>query len=101
MKKASWQETDEQLWQGEPPKVDVQYDERYGFLLVVVLRVNARNTRLREHQIMSRFLTVLQDEGVLLTPEEEERAAREEQQEGEEEAEEQQAAGAATLKKAL
>lgn len=65
-KKATWVETDRVLWQGEPPRVDVQYDERYGFMLVVVLRVNARNTSLQEHQLMSRFLGIMQQQGIML-----------------------------------
>lgn len=36
--KASWLETDQKLWGGEPPKIDMQYDTNYSFLLVVVIR---------------------------------------------------------------
>ena len=39
MRKFVWTETDHILWRGEPPKIEVTFDETFGFLLVVNFQV--------------------------------------------------------------
>jgi WD repeat-containing protein 35 len=66
LKKATWQETDKVKWQGEPPKIEAQYNETYGFLLAVTFSVNARNTELDEGGLLGRFIEDMRSEGILV-----------------------------------
>ena len=65
LRKTSWRETDCILWQGEAPRIDIQYDERYGFLLNFVIGVNARNTKLGDQELVGKFLSIMEAAGVL------------------------------------
>jgi hypothetical protein len=58
IRKASWQEEDEKLWEGEAPKLNVQYDELYGFMLNVIIMVNQRNTKLKDDQLLERCVII-------------------------------------------
>merc|ERR1711939_1268179 len=55
MKKVSWQEEDKNLWKGPPPKIEIQYDERYGFLLVVFFALDKKRSKLDENGLMAVF----------------------------------------------
>ena len=48
LKKCAFMETDTKLWKGEPPKVEMAWNDTYGFLLVTTLSVNGRNTELTD-----------------------------------------------------
>ena len=65
LKKAAWQETDSKKWAGEPPKIEVQWNETYGFLLGVTFGVNTRNTTLDEEGLLKRFMEDLRSAGVV------------------------------------
>lgn len=58
-KKTVWLEEDRVRWKGEPPKVEVLYDETNAFLLVVLFQVNMRNTEAAEDDLMDIFLDLL------------------------------------------
>jgi hypothetical protein len=40
LKKCAFSETDAVLWQGEPPKIELSWNNTYGFLLVATVGVN-------------------------------------------------------------
>ena len=42
LKKCAFSETDAVLWQGEPPKIELSWNNTYGFLLVATVGVNGR-----------------------------------------------------------
>ena len=65
LKKAAWNEEDKVLWDGEPPKLEVQYNQTYGFLLAVTFSVNKRRTNLDEGGLLSRFMEEMKSHGVI------------------------------------
>ena len=65
-KKTSWLETDAALWKGEPPKIEVLYDETNEFLLLVLFQVNMRNTAVKENEILDIFMEQLRSHKVLV-----------------------------------
>ena len=66
IRKASWQETDSFKWEGEAPKIEIQYDALHQFMLNVVIRLNARNTPLTDQQIRDRFVEIMEEKEVML-----------------------------------
>ena len=48
LKKCAYFELDKKLWQGECPKIELQWNETFGFLLLATISVNGRNTNLDE-----------------------------------------------------
>lgn len=65
IRKASWQEVDTKFWGGEAPKLDIQWDALYSFMLAVVIRLNKRHTTLDDVQLIERFIQLLSDNEVL------------------------------------
>lgn len=66
-RKSTWVETDSVRWRGEPPKIEIQFDQTYGFLLVCLFQVNARNSNLSENELLDVFFTDLMAHEVLLS----------------------------------
>jgi len=58
-KKTSWIESDTVLWRGEPPKIEVLYDETNEFLLLVLFQVNMKNTQAEEGDFINIFFDIL------------------------------------------
>lgn len=56
LKKATWRELDSYKWGGTPPKIEVQWNETFGFLLGVTFSVNVRKTELSEEDFLPRFI---------------------------------------------
>jgi len=65
--KCSWIEADEDLWCGMPPKIELQLDQKNGFLLQVIFHVNERKTDLNplEDELCRIFFKQLEEAGVL------------------------------------
>eukprot|EP00937_MAST-01D_sp_MAST-1D-sp2_P002067 g2067.t1 len=67
VQKVSWFEQDEALWQGQPPRVELQVDTKHAFLLALTFRVNERKTRLEplEDELCRILFGLLAEAGVL------------------------------------
>jgi len=65
IRKASWQETDTKFWCGEAPKIDIQWDGLYSFMLAIVLRLNKRHTSLGDVELVEKFLQMLTEYDIL------------------------------------
>ncbi len=63
--KVAWQETDDALWGGSAPRVELLYDERHAFLLKVYLQVDKNRKHLSRDALKARFLEHLRAAGVL------------------------------------
>lgn len=48
LKKCAYFEVDKKMWQGECPKIELQWNQTYGFLLIATISLNSRNTSLDE-----------------------------------------------------
>ena len=72
IKKSMWVEEDEKYWKGEPPKIEIQYDEAYAFLLAVIIGVNSRNTELNQKQLIDKFHAVMNKAEVYTNEEDDE-----------------------------
>merc|ERR1711871_1429791 len=64
LKKMAWTETDSSIWEGATPDIEVLYDDKYGFLLIVFFQINSKRTTLREKGLMRIFTEVLLKEGI-------------------------------------
>jgi len=53
-------------WAGPPPKIEVFFDEKHGFLLTVVFVVDKKKCSLSEEGLLAVFLQDLFDGDVLL-----------------------------------
>ena len=62
--KMTWVEVDAELWKGSPPAVELQYDDRFGFLLSVFFQIDTKTTPLRERGLMDVFNKMMADAGV-------------------------------------
>ncbi|GHP09743.1 hypothetical protein PPROV_000847800 [Pycnococcus provasolii] len=66
--RVAWVERDSGKWEGYVPRIELVYDEKHGFLLSVYLQLTRRASepaRLRPETLKIRFLTELQEYGVL------------------------------------
>ena len=71
VKKVTWVETDKTKWgDGEPPKIEAQYDAQHGFLLLATFQINKRNTPLGEGELIQVLFDDLRACGVLVEGEE-------------------------------
>ena len=59
-RKITWKENDKEKWKvnsiGDCPKVEVQFNETYGFLLSITFSFNLRRTELKEEEILPVFV---------------------------------------------
>ena len=76
LKKAAWNEEDKTLWNGEPPKLEVQYNQTYGFLLSVTFSVNKRRTNLDENGLFETFMEEMKSNGILEREEEDDKGSK-------------------------
>ena len=76
LKKAAWNEDDKTLWNGEPPKLEVQYNQTYGFLLSVTFSVNKRRTNLDENGLFETFMEEMKSNGILEREEEDDKGSK-------------------------
>ena len=65
LKKCAFSETDAVLWQGEPPKIELSWNNTYGFLLVATVGVNGRNTKLNDVGLVKTLKEQLVANGVM------------------------------------
>ena len=65
IKKCSWKETDKVLWRGEAPKIEVLYNETYGFLLSATLQVNRRRNLLTDEELVKCFKETMESAGII------------------------------------
>jgi len=72
LSKTSWYETDEELWYGAPPKIEIQYDPVNCWLLSIRLDVDRKKLEVddpggmdEEEWAAHNFLEILKEEGVL------------------------------------
>jgi WD repeat-containing protein 35 len=66
--KVSWVEKDAAKWEGYKPKIEMNYDLKFGFLLTVYLQVSRRASKpakLRPETLKMRFFTELQEAGIM------------------------------------
>jgi len=54
-KKLAWEETDSKLWMKCPPSIELQIDNKYGFLLSVYFQIDSKLTKMREVEMMEIF----------------------------------------------
>jgi len=64
LKKQMWNETDDELWQGAAPAIEVFFDATNGFLLSVYFQIDTKKTPLREKALMALFDVLLKKHGV-------------------------------------
>ena len=65
IKKFSWSETDTKQWKGEPPKIEVHVDMRYGFLLKALIQVASKKSTITQDEVTSMFFASMREAGVL------------------------------------
>jgi hypothetical protein len=67
-RKITWKENDKEKWKvntiGDCPKVEVQVNETYGFLLSITFNFNLRRTELKEEEIFSVFVEEFNSLGI-------------------------------------
>ena len=63
--KTAWEETDLQLWSGEPPKLTIEYDPGTHFLLQMNLQWNEQRQKGNKNQLVRIFLEHLVQIGCL------------------------------------
>jgi WD repeat-containing protein 35 len=83
LKKCAYMEVDKALWQGECPKIELQWNHSFGFLLIATISVNARNTTLDEDGLIRTLKESFVASGVM-TREAAGMGGEEEEREGEE-----------------
>eukprot|EP00511_Aplanochytrium_stocchinoi_P013647 CAMPEP_0204881512 /NCGR_PEP_ID=MMETSP1349-20130617/2759_1 /ASSEMBLY_ACC=CAM_ASM_000710 /TAXON_ID=215587 /ORGANISM="Aplanochytrium stocchinoi, Strain GSBS06" /LENGTH=235 /DNA_ID=CAMNT_0052040499 /DNA_START=18 /DNA_END=725 /DNA_ORIENTATION=- len=64
LRKSSWNEPKDPRWKGEAPKIEIQYDPKNEFLLLINLTVNLRRTQLSRDDFLLVFEEILAEEGV-------------------------------------
>jgi len=62
--KMVWTENDPVMWQGDPPTIEVLYDDTYHFLLSAFFKIDAKRNKLREAGLMAVFNEALKAGGV-------------------------------------
>ena len=65
IKKFSWSETDPVLWKGEPPKIEIHVDMRYGFLLKALIQVASKKSTITQSEVTALFFEGMREAGVL------------------------------------
>lgn len=65
IKKFTWDEKDEALWQGRPPRIEVTMDARYHFLLKAFLQISTKKSKVSQAEAKLIFFRRLRDAGVL------------------------------------
>eukprot|EP00948_MAST-09A_sp_MAST-9A-sp1_P000242 g242.t1 len=65
IRKSAWVEVDRELWKGEPPKIEVQFDNTYSFILVCVFTTNRRRSLLTEPDLLNILLEQLRENKVV------------------------------------
>ena len=63
--KTAWEETDAQLWLGEPPKLTMEYDPGTGFLLQLNLQWNEQRQLGDKNQLVILFLENMVRHGII------------------------------------
>jgi hypothetical protein len=63
--KTAWEETDAQLWLGEPPKLTIEYDPGTGFLLQLNLQWNEQRQHGDKNQLVILFLENMVHHGII------------------------------------
>ena len=66
-KKLAWTETNNRMWGGTTPRIEIMIDEKYGFLLKVFIQYEKKKGNLREAAIRQVFYDSLRNENVLLS----------------------------------
>mmetsp|Transcript_24580 Transcript_24580/g.80306 ORF Transcript_24580/g.80306 Transcript_24580/m.80306 type:complete len:1147 (-) Transcript_24580:43-3483(-) len=65
IKKFSWDETDTELWQGSPPKIEVQVDTKYAFLLSAFIQVATKKCKSTQEDVKRNFFNSLRTHHVI------------------------------------
>ena len=63
--KVAWTETDSTLWQGEPPKVTLEYDPGIGYLLQANLQWNGQRQKGKMKEMVRVFLGTMESCGAV------------------------------------
>jgi hypothetical protein len=63
--KVAWEETDRELWRGEPPKITLEYDPGIGFLLQANLQWNGQRQKAQRRRLVRLFLGTMESCGAV------------------------------------
>jgi hypothetical protein len=64
-KSAIWEEEDEELWEGAPPRIEIQYDAKNGYLLVAQFTIDRKESDKSELELQAIFIEMLIEAGVV------------------------------------
>lgn len=64
-KSAIWEEEDEELWEGAPPRIEISYDAKNGFLLTAAFTIDRKESDKTELELQEIFCNLLVEEGVM------------------------------------
>ena len=61
IKKFHWEETDEIRWKGEPPRIELIVDVKYGFLLSAFIQIATRKSKCTQNDAKRQFFARLRE----------------------------------------
>ena len=64
-KSAIWEEEDEERWEGSPPRIEIAYDAKNGFLLTAQFSIDRKESDKTELELQAIFIDMLIEAGVV------------------------------------
>jgi len=68
IKKFHWDETDEIRWKGEPPRIELIVDVKYGFLLSAFVQIATRRSTCTQNEAKRQFFARLRELDLIRGP---------------------------------
>ena len=68
IKKFHWDETDEIRWKGEPPRIELIVDVKYGFLLSAFIQIATRKSKCTQNEAKRQFFARLRELDLIRGP---------------------------------
>ncbi len=66
IKKVTWKEDDSKLWKGPPPRVEITYDRKNGFLLSMLFQLDKKKSKLTEEDVIRTMEKELKDTEIIV-----------------------------------